>query len=1195
MVTTRRNSDDDVPNFEAMIAAAMANALPNLSDALRTHITNDIRNGAGASGGGGDNAIPQGIHVWIERFTKLKPLAFRSAATPAEAEDWITHMEKLFQVLGCPDNFKTRLGAFKLEGDALSWWKAHLHTQVGGDAFADTCTWVAFREIFYNRYFPASEQQRYEREYGSIYQLDRENSGEYMERFTRLASFVGTAAGDTQRQAKHFKWGLKKWVLDRIVNTEYTNVTQVAAAARNIELLHESGNSNKRDRDGNRFQNRGQGQQENKGRHDQGQHEYRGRQDQSVEHRDRQDRGYDSRRQDFRGQYQRFTGRNGNDRQGQGNYNQRQHRGQSTRDFNQGHASGSANQRRSTETLPPPPLCTTCGKPHPGVCYKATGGCFTCGSTQHKVKDCPQAKQKQNMPTDFARLPPTTGRVYATTRDQAAKTSGTITGNLYIDDRTVFVLFDTGATHSIISTTFAKKLNMNPTPLIERIIISTPMKNHMLIDHEYVNCPLRFDDRIRPANLLPIHMLDFDVILGMDWLASHRATIDCYARTVIFGNVRQPEFVYHGSSPLKSVKLISAMKARTLISHGCQGFLASVMDTSLESPNIENLSVVREFADVFPDELPGLPPAREIEFGIELIPGAEPISKAPYRMAPVELKELKEQLQEMLENGFIRPSVSPWGAPAVPYCSKLNIRESRSIVKPLEIPIVKWDDITMDFVTGVSELADPVYFESFSIQRLNVGIRVNSSSIHWPDVDVARQEDSAVELRNPPTTTRKKEFKDIEDSSRPERSILTLKPLPTINPKDKGKSVLEEPEPAKKMTRSDFDAAQIARDAEIARQLQVDLQAEVERERQREEEASKAAIAEMYDEVQAGIDADALFAAKLQQEEREEYTIEERAKFLAETIAAQRKFRAAQRSAEIRSRPPTKSQLRNLMMTYLKNMGGYKHSQLKAKSFEEIKGMYERQKKSVQDFVPIGSAKEEELIKKMNEKATGEDTSNKEKVLEEPDSTKVEVKQEGHKDGTKKRPGRRLKMKATKKSKRQKTDSDLEEGEQLKAFLVIVPDEEGIIDYEFLEKRFPIINWESKFYEFDRHGAECIYYRIFRSDGSSRWIKTFSEMVTRTMFDANAEVELWHNQEIWNLKSWDLYENSGVHTLILEDGTEIHMLAKRKYPLLKETLKRMLSFRLVAGTACEDAYTLLRFIQKQIDKHRSHDGGEKDL
>ncbi|GJR73810.1 hypothetical protein Tco_0086175 [Tanacetum coccineum] len=91
------------------------------------------------------------------------------------------------------------------------------------------------------------------------------------------------------------------------------------------------------------------------------------------------------------------------------------------------------------------------------------------------------------------------------------------------------------------------------------------------------------------------------------------------------------------------------------------------------------------------------------------------------------------------------------------------------------------------------------------------------------------------------------------------------------------------------------------------------------------------------------------------------------------------------------------------------------------------------------------------------------------------------------------------------------------------------------------------------------------------------------------------EDELWQNQERWNLKSWDLYENYGVHTLILEDGTEIHMLAERKYPLTKETLERMLSLRLVAGTASEDAYTLLRFIQKQIDEYGSHDGGEKDL
>ncbi|GJZ80560.1 hypothetical protein Tco_0645554 [Tanacetum coccineum] len=99
-----------------------------------------------------------------------------------------------------------------------------------------------------------------------------------------------------------------------------------------------------------------------------------------------------------------------------------------------------------------------------------------------------------------------------------------------------------------------------------------------------------------------------------------------------------------------------------------------------------------------------------------------------------------------------------------------------------------------------------------------------------------------------------------------------------------------------------------------------------------------------FDEIQAYIDADALFAAKLQQEEREreQFTIEERAQFLVETIAAQRKFRATQRAAEIRSKPPTKTQLRNLMMTYLKNTGGYKHSQLKGKTYEEIHELYER-------------------------------------------------------------------------------------------------------------------------------------------------------------------------------------------------------------------------------------------------------------
>nr|GFC88639.1 putative reverse transcriptase domain-containing protein [Tanacetum cinerariifolium] len=126
-----------------------------------------------------------------------------------------------------------------------------------------------------------------------------------------------------------------------------------------------------------------------------------------------------------------------------------------------------------------------------------------------------------------------------------------------------------------------------------------------------------------------------------------------------------PEYIYHGSLPGKSMQIISALQARTLQYYGCEGFLATIHDTTTEVPSIHDQPIVSEFPDVFPDELPGIPPVREVEFNIELISGAEPISKAPYRMAPVELKELKDQLQELLERGFIRPSVSPWGAPVL--------------------------------------------------------------------------------------------------------------------------------------------------------------------------------------------------------------------------------------------------------------------------------------------------------------------------------------------------------------------------------------------------------------------------------------------------------------------------------------------------------------------------------------------------
>nr|GFD07483.1 putative reverse transcriptase domain-containing protein [Tanacetum cinerariifolium] len=156
-----------------------------------------------------------------------------------------------------------------------------------------------------------------------------------------------------------------------------------------------------------------------------------------------------------------------------------------------------------------------------------------------------------------------------------------------------------------------------------------------------------------------------------------------------------------------SMQIISALQARTLLSHGCEGFLATIHDTTLEVPSIHDQPIVSEFPDVFPDELPGIPPVREVEFNIELIPGPEPISKAPYRMAPIELKELKDQLQELLERGFIRPkrgfirpSVSPWGAPVLFVKKKdgsirlcIDYRELNKITIRYRYPLPRIDDL----------------------------------------------------------------------------------------------------------------------------------------------------------------------------------------------------------------------------------------------------------------------------------------------------------------------------------------------------------------------------------------------------------------------------------------------------------------------------------------------------------------------
>ncbi|KAL5568094.1 hypothetical protein UlMin_024669 [Ulmus minor] len=217
--------------------------------------------------------------------------------------------------------------------------------------------------------------------------------------------------------------------------------------------------------------------------------------------------------------------------------------------------------------------------------------------------------------------------------DAEAGTSKVVTGQLTVANRCANVLFDSGATHSFASTMFASCVNRGKDKINQMFRTILPSGDVMLSNYWLRAVPIVIAGRELSMDLVILDMFDYDVIIGMDFLTKYEATINCKARTVKFKPTGEAPFEF--------------------IASGCFGFLANVIDTTpREKDKLEDVPVISEFIEVFPEDLPGIPPDREITFEIELLPGTAPISKAPYRMAPVELKELQTQLQELLDKGY---------------------------------------------------------------------------------------------------------------------------------------------------------------------------------------------------------------------------------------------------------------------------------------------------------------------------------------------------------------------------------------------------------------------------------------------------------------------------------------------------------------------------------------------------------------
>jgi hypothetical protein len=288
--------------------------------------------------------------------------------------------------------------------------------------------------------------------------------------------------------------------------------------------------------------------------------------------------------------------------------------------------------------------------------------CYSCCHTGHYANWCPRKKANQtpapgtnqnlnhnanNSATTLARQNQAHAHVNHVAVEEAMVAPDVIIGTILVNDNNAIMLFDSRASHSFVAASFVQKYNLPLSVLKNQMIVSSP-GGDMHLRHVCSKVSILIRGVEFLANLIVLESKGIDVILGMDWLSKHNRLIDTAkkAERLTPSSGKELEYV------VENLVTYKAASNRIVLNH-------------LDVVSTLDIRTVSEYPDVFPEELPGMPPDYEIEFVIELVPGTTPIFKRPYRMVDDQLAELKEQLQELLDKGYICPSASPWGAPII--------------------------------------------------------------------------------------------------------------------------------------------------------------------------------------------------------------------------------------------------------------------------------------------------------------------------------------------------------------------------------------------------------------------------------------------------------------------------------------------------------------------------------------------------
>ncbi|GAU38281.1 hypothetical protein TSUD_119620 [Trifolium subterraneum] len=562
---------------------------------------------------------------------------------PEGAQDWLQEIERIFRAMASTDAQRVMLATHMLKGEADRWWS---NTQRRMQAAGILINWAGFREAFLLKYFPVDVQNKKEMEFLGLSQGTM-SVAEYAAKFEDLIRYCphyNNAENERSKCAK-FENGLRPEIKAGI---GYQELHQFATLV-NKSRIYEEDNKAKYSHYKAQRERRNAGPSRSK--------------------------PYDVQKGGRKGKQkinnERETGRGG---------------GSNTpRCFKCG-GTGHKIAECKTEIQ----RCFRCGKPgHFANECKNAVTCFNCSEPGHISTQCDKPKKAPGATTEK-------GKVFSLNGEDATNSDNLIRGTCVINNTILIAMIDTGATHSFIALDCAERLGLKLSPMKGKMVIELPAKDSVTTSLVVLDCPLTIFGRHFGIDLVCLPLRNMDVILGMNWLKFNQVHIDCLNGTVMF------------LEPDKDVNLETATagQVKKLMNEEALVFMVCASLITEEKPGVAELPVVNEFPDVFPDDISDLPPEREVEFAINVVSGTQPVSMAPYRMSAAELRELKKQIEELLEKKFIRPSVSPWGAPVLLVKKKdgsmrlcVDYRQLNKVTIKNKYPLPRIDDL-MDQLVG---------------------------------------------------------------------------------------------------------------------------------------------------------------------------------------------------------------------------------------------------------------------------------------------------------------------------------------------------------------------------------------------------------------------------------------------------------------------------------------------------------------